>query len=266
MVCKQVAEQASNQLKNQEKPKDGPNQSGTLDQFRETIKDVLDEITALEVNTLIVNKIVMSKFDAVDFYDDLLQRLTYQTEEGLQNVKRSLLDRSNQLKQKGAAISSLEREQYNRDLEIYNRAERTFNERKNATDPVDIAQFNRQQECYIDLSSRVLKLNLERDKQGIIKINAQIIRYLRKLWEIEQMVLNCEETYAQTRFQLDGDLTNRFINSLFIPDKKKIDPKSAQLILQIHQDAMENAQGQWSKLIETCLNLVKNLIPYRVQK
>ncbi|NUN64199.1 hypothetical protein HCU40_05400 [Pseudanabaena biceps] len=261
-----MAEQATNHLKNQEKTKDNPNQSNTLNQFRETLKDVLDEITALEVNTIIVSKIVMSKFDAVVFYDDLLQRLTYQTEDGLQNVKRSLLDRSNQLKQKGAAISPSEMEKYNRDLEIYRRAERTFNERKNAIDSTDIAQFNREQECYADLANKVLKLNLERDDQGVIKTDAQLICYFRKLWEIEQMVLNGEQTYAQTRFQLDGDLTNRFIDGLFIPSKQKIDPKSAQLIVQIHHDALENAQGQWSKLIETCLNLVKNLIPYRIQK
>ena len=45
-------------------------QSTSLNNFRETIKDVLEEITSLEVNTMIVGNIPIKKFDAKEFYEE----------------------------------------------------------------------------------------------------------------------------------------------------------------------------------------------------
>lgn len=260
-----VVEEVDKQPTSQVVKKDKPNESATLNKFRETIKDVLEEITTLEVNTIIVRRISVDRYDARDFYENLLERLAYETEEGLQDVKRSLIERYSELRQKGSAISPSELERYKRDLERYRCAERTFNERKNSDNPLEIQQFEREQKCFKDLSNKVLKLNIAKDEKGRIITDAPMIRYFRTLWEFEQMVLNGEQIYAQTIFQLDGDLTNRFVDDLFAPTRSKIEPKIAQLILDTHRSALVNAEGQWTKLIETCVNLVKNLIPYRIQ-
>ncbi|PZU99877.1 MAG: hypothetical protein DCE90_00870 [Pseudanabaena sp.] len=260
-----MTENANKDLTSQVVKKDKPNESTTLNRFRETIKDVLEEITTLEVNTIIVRRISIDRYDARTFYEDLLQKLAYETEEGLQDVKRSLIERNTELKQKGSAISPLELERYNRDLETYRLAERKFNERKNSDNPIEIQQFEREQSCFKDLSNKVLKLDIPKDERGRIITDAPMIRYFRTLWEFEQMVLNGEQVYAQTKFQLDGDLTNRFNDDLFAPARSKIEPKVAQLILDIHQKALINAEGQWTRLIETCVNLIKDLIPYRIQ-
>ena len=246
-----------------EKPKDGAGESTTLNKFRETIKDVLEEITSLEVNTMIVGIIPMTKFDAQEFYTDLVENTMYKTEEGLQDIKISLLERSNELKQKGAALSQSELEGYNRDLAIYKRAERNFSDRQNSQDPRQKEQFELEQACYEEIANKVLRLDIPKKPDGRIITDAPRICYFRKLWEIQHSVLNGDRIYVQTKFQLDGDLTNKFVDDLFVPSRSKIDPITAKLIFDLHNHAVENAQKQWTGLIATCVNLVKDLIPFR---
>jgi hypothetical protein len=243
--------------------KDGAGESTTLNKFRETIKDVLEEITVLEVNTMIVSHIPINKFDARQFYSDLLENIMYKTEEGLQDIRRSLLDRSKELQKQGSAVSQTELDRYNRDLEIYKRAERSFNNRQNSTDPIQKEQFEIEQACYEELAAKVLQLDIPKDAEGRIIPDSPMIRYFRKLWEFEQSILNGERVYVQTRFQLDGDLTNRFLDDLFVPARSKIDPKMAKLVFDLHHQAVENAEKQWSGLILTCVNLVKDLMQFR---
>ncbi len=258
-------------------------ESISLNNFRETIKDVLEEITSLEVNTLIVGNIPMAKFDAKEFYLNLIESTMNKTEEGLEEVKDSLLQRSAQLKQKGLSLPQqtatpllpkeaaiiedyrAELTRYNQDLEAYKEAERNFSARKDSLDQSEKEQFELEQNCYGQLSKQLLKLDLKKDANGEVIIDGQAIRTLRKLWEFEQSVLNGDRIYAQTKFALDGDLTNRFIDDLFMPSKSKIDPKMAQLIFDLHRQGVENAQKQWSGLISTCVNLVKDLIPFRAK-
>jgi hypothetical protein len=243
--------------------KDGAGESTTLHKFRETIKDVLEEITVLEVNTMIVSHIPIARFDAKQFYADLLENVMYKTEEGLQDIKRVLLDRSKELQKKGSAATQTELDRYNRDLEIYKRAERIFSNRQNLSDPRQKEQFEAEQVCYGELAKKVLQIDLPKDADGELIPDAPTIRYLRKLWEFEQSTLNGERIYAQTKFQLDGDLNNRFLDDLFTPNRSKIDPSIAKLVFDLHHQAVDNAEKQWSGLITTCVNLVKDLMPFR---
>jgi len=261
--------------------KDSEGQSTSLNNFRETLKDVLEEITSLEVNTMIVGKIPMTKFDAKDFYRELIHNIKYKTEAGLQDVKESLLERSSQLKQKGFSLPQqtstpllpkeaamideyrAELTRYNDDLEIYKESERIFHDRQNTLDPNEKEKFELERDCYSELARQLMKLNIKTDANGEVIVDAPMIRYFRKLWEFEQSVLNGDRIYAQTKFHLDGDLTNRFVDDLFMPSKSKIDPKMTQLIFDLHRQGVENAQKQWSGLIETCVNLVKSLMPFR---
>jgi len=263
--------------------KDGAGESTSLKNFRDTIKDVLEEITSLEINTLIVSSIPIAKFDVQEFYLELIEKIMYRTEEGLGEVKESLLERSAQLKQKGLSLPQqtatpllpkealviaeyrAELTRYNYDLESYKEYERFFNDRRNCLNQAEKEQFALEEACYEQLAKEVLKMNIQKDANGKLIVDAQIIRCLRKAWEFEQSVLNGDHIYAQTKFHLDGDLTNRFINDLFIPTKSKIDPKMAQLVFDLHRQGVENAQKQWSGLIMTCVNLVKDLMPFRAK-
>ncbi len=262
--------------------KDG--ESVSLNNFRETIKEVLEEITSLEVNTMIVGRITMINFDAKEFYLQLIEDVMYKTERGLQDVKESLLNRSTALKKKGALLPQQTRApmlpkeaqiideyraeltSYNQDLESYKDAEKAFSDRQNSSSSEDKDQFHLEQACYEQLSKQVLKLNIPKNKDtGEIMIDGKALRSLRKLWEFEQSVLNGDRIYAQTKFSLDGDLTNRFIDDLFMPNKSrgKIDPQMVGLVFDLHRQGVENAQRQWSGLIETCVGLIKNLMQFR---
>lgn len=259
-------------------------ESVSLNNFRETLKEVLEEITSLEVNTMIVSRITMTSFDAQEFYLQLIEDVMYKTERGLQDVKESLLNRSTELKKKGALLPQQNRapmlpkeaqiideyrtelSSYNQDLETYKEAEKNFHDRQNSTNSEDKDQFQLEQDCYKLLAKQVLKLDIPKDKvTGELMIDGKAIRSLRKLWEFEQSVLNGDRIYAQTRFSLDGDLTNRFIDDLFMPNKSKgkVDPQMVGLVFDLHRQGVENAQKQWSGLIETCVNLIKNLMQFR---
>ncbi|PZV17830.1 MAG: hypothetical protein DCF20_05545 [Pseudanabaena sp.] len=247
------------------KKKDGAGESTSLHEFREAIKDVLEEITELEVSTFIVSYIPITRFDAKEFYANLLESIMYKTKDGLQDLKKSLLDRSKELQKKGSAVTQAELDRYNQDLEIYKKAENTFSNRQNLTDPRQKEQFEIEQACYEELAQKVLSLNILKDANGRVITDAPMIRYFRKLWELEQSVLNGERIYAQTKFQLDGDLSNKFLDDLFVSTKSKIDPKMAKLVFDLHSQAVENAQQQWTGLIMTCVNLVKDLMPFRAK-
>jgi hypothetical protein len=92
-----------------------------------------------------------------------------------------------------------------------------------------------------------------------------MVCYFRKLWEFEQSVLNDERIYIQTKFQMDGDLTHRFVDDLFVPTKSRIDPQMAQTVFELHRQGLENAEKQWMGLLQTCVNLVKDLLSFRVK-
>lgn len=241
----------------------GEAKSVSLNGFRETIKSVLEDITSLEINTIIVSNISTEKFDARDFYDKISSHV-YNCEEGLQDIKKSLLERNNDLKQKKEAISDTERDNYNRDLEIYKNKESQFYNPKDPNDPNHLEQLAKARKYRANpeiqaIVKQILKLDLPKDKEGKILPDALTIRLLRKLWEVEQTIVHGDRIYAQTRFQMDGDLTNRFVEDLFSSGKGRFDPKMVELIFRLHHQAVENAESQWSKLIDTCVGLIKSL-------
>ena len=262
------------------KKKDGDGESTTLHDFREVLKDVLQDITSLEITTVIVREIRPTRFDAREFYEQLIKDLTYKTEEGLQQVKDSLLERSDRLKQRGRSLpqpSAMpllpddmkliaqyreDLDLYNYDLEVYKQAEKTLSDRLNNSNELEQERFRREQECYRELGQQLSKLEIPLDDKGRVIADASMVRFFRELWEYEQSIIKGERIYAQTRFQLDGDLTNRFIDDLFA-SSNRIEPRISQLILDLHRQGVENAEKQWAGLINTCLNLIQNLMPFR---
>jgi hypothetical protein len=244
----------------------GEAKSVSLNGFRETIKDVLEDMTSLQVNTIILSHISTEKFDARDFHEKIFSH-AYNCEEGLQDIKKSLLARNNELKQRKEAISDQERDNYNRDLEIYKNKESQFYNPKDPSDPNDpnhLARLIKSREYYTNpeiqaVAKQVLKIDLPKDKEGKIIPDAVTIRLFRRLWETEQTIVNGDRIYAQTRIEMDGDLTNRFVEDLFTGGKGRFDPKMVEIIFRLHHQAVENAESQWSKLIDTCIGLIQSL-------
>ena len=246
------------------------NQSASLKGFRETLKDVLEDITSLEVSTIIVSNISTDKFDARAFYEDITYSFTYKTGDFLLNKHIELSEKAEALRKKGASISPEEHSDYIKELDAYKKLQAKFDQAKFDTYKKSLAEFphrfEQEQKYYGDVCEQFSKLDFEKHiKNGRFEPDASTTRFLRKLWETEQTIIHCDRIYAQTRFQLDGDLSNRFVNELFgiNNSKNSLTPETAKLVLEIHNKALENAESQWSKLINTAVDLVTKLIPYR---
>lgn len=244
-------------------------QSGSLRGFRETLKDVLEDITSLEVNTIIVSNISTDKFDARTFYEDITNSFTYKIEDFIVNKHIELSEKAETLRKKGASISPEEHSDYTKALEDYKKLQAKFDKYKQGLAKFP-ERYDQEQKFYRDVFEQFSKLDFSKHiKNNRLDPDAATTRFLRKLWEAEQTIIHCDRIYAQSRFQLDGDISNRFVGNLFgIVDsesdiKLKITSENAQLILKIHNQAVVNAESQWSKLINTAVDLVTKLIPYR---
>ncbi|NJK33940.1 MAG: hypothetical protein HC919_02765 [Oscillatoriales cyanobacterium SM2_2_1] len=242
-----------------------PQSSETLRRFRETLKDILQEITTLDVTTMVVREIPCQKFEPESFCRRLLHDIRYQTREGLKQIAEELASRSASLQQQGLATQSQapfvqdayrkELIKYNLDLERYQEAERRFLEQE------DDAQ-RRSYQDFLQLAYRqILDLELRFDAQGEPRLSSIETRVLRKLWELELTLLHEDVIFAQTTLHLDGDLTNRYRRELF--DRRVFAPETTQMILQLHHTGVENAEKQWNGLIQLVVGLIERLIPFR---
>ncbi|MDX2254227.1 MAG: hypothetical protein NW214_01790 [Pseudanabaenaceae cyanobacterium bins.39] len=220
--------------------------------FTTVLEYILQDITRLEVNTIIVSDIPVDNFDARNFYEDLM----FLTPDGLKVVRKSLKkwDDYIQANQANKEWCENEREQHSRISSRCDKAEQSL---------IGVASFTGQQQerqqLYQELTDQVLKLNFLKDHRGRIKPDASSIRFLRQLWEYQQNVLSGDRIYAQTRLELDGDLTNRFLEDLLLPSHRKLDTSTAKTILDIHFGAVRNAEEQWTGLIQSCVDLIGKL-------
>jgi hypothetical protein len=243
---------------------DSPGESSSLNSFRETLKDIMQDITSLEVNTMIVSEITLAGFVPEDFLEQSINDMNYRTEQGMIELKNDLLKRRNQLANESAQIDpsdlqAVERHRqtlqtYNDDLEAYKDAEEEMQVLTEA-----------QRDYYLDARRQIRALNLDLTQPlDQIKLTASEVRKLRKIWEMRNCIINGDRIYAQTKLGLDGDLTNRYVKDLFDGGKEsKLPFDTTRLILELHRIGVENAEQQWKELIDLVIGLVKDLLQFR---
>ncbi len=243
---------------------DAPGESTSLNSFRETLKDIMQDITSLEVNTMIVSEITLAGFVPEDFLEQAITDMSYRTEQGMIELKNELLKRRTQLANESAQIDpndveAVERHRqnlqtYNDDLEAYKDAEEEMQVLTEA-----------QKDYYLDARRQIRALNLDLTQPlDQIKLTASEVRKLRKIWEMRNCVINGDRIFAQTKVGLDGDLTNRYVKDLFDGGKEnKLHFDTTRLILELHRIGVENAEQQWKELIDLVIGLVKDLLQFR---
>ncbi|NES84689.1 MAG: hypothetical protein F6K10_26605 [Moorea sp. SIO2B7] len=244
-----------------------------LNDFVTSLGDVLVDITALEVNTMVVERITGDKFIAWEVYRDLYPICrTYLQQQG---IDESLGDRYLELRK------TLELE-YNLLL---------TNPESEFYDPSLMA--NIAQDCPIltepsvDLDKIQSKLpnplnpnNSEEilQTQRLLK-DCQFLRSLRKVGELKAALDNCNRAllrqeeaqgnnlplgaitkalktdliYAQTTIQMDGDIVNRYAKEIF-------DHPQKEQLLQIHRDSVQAGQKQWQGLLEFVVDTVQKAV------
>ena len=242
----------------------------TFNAFVESLGQVLMDITALEVNTMVVEQITGDKFIPWEAYRDIYPISTiYLAEKG---VHESLRDRYIELRK------TLELE-YTLLLsdptsEFYDQAVLDSSTQQNnqiLTDPT--VELDRMQSRLPDPYS----INTRQEALYIKNIlnNSRFLRSLRKISELKAALDNRNKAlqkkqdeqrhatseaiakavttdmiYAQTVIQLDGDLINRY-------SKEILDHPHRDVILQIHREGVLSGEKQWRGLLEFVIGLVQ---------
>jgi hypothetical protein len=228
--------------------------SQTVD-FVNSLSGVLMEMTALEVNTMVVEEITGDKFIPWESYRDIYEISPAYLEESL--IHGSLRDRYLDLRR------NLEREYAmllsNPDSELYDA-----------------------QAASLSMSENVLPNPFQATSSGeIVKVqqllsNSRFLRNLRKqaelklCWDNRNQALQrlaasrpdlppgtiakaiaTDLIYAQTTIQLDGDIINRYSEDVLTHPHRDI-------LLKIHHDSVEAGERQWRGILGFVLEILQN--------
>ncbi len=205
------------------------NLSSKFDKFLSSLGDVLNDITALEVSTMVVSRISGSKFSPLEAYEVIyhISEATLAEEHVAENSspeeRRKCWDRYLKLR------SNLER--------YY--ANAVHDPRAKLPDPV-------------------------RDVEKLEEVfeNAEFLRALRKTREQKRaydsddpLSTEADLIYAQTVIQLDGDVVNRFHEKLF-----QSPPEKKELILKVHAEGVATGESQWRGLLTFVVDLLRTVV------
>ncbi len=255
-----------------------------LDNLVKSVQGLVDDITALEVNTMVVEQINGAKFNAWQAYQTIysINDPDYFDERGIPGDSpqaQNLRDRYRSL------FTQLEREYFyllidpqskfyklpNEKIERYQQRLKVLKQQKNG----DIVEADPK---YMKLAQPILppptpviegenSANWQKDwqenSQEIQELlnNDKFVRTLRKVAELKAALDSNDATkstidiiYAQTVMQLDGDIISRYHKELFeLPADEK------DLIIKIHTEGVVAGEKQWRGTLDFLITLVKGI-------
>ncbi|NEO29330.1 MAG: hypothetical protein F6K36_02525 [Symploca sp. SIO3C6] len=260
----------------------------SFNEFVHSLGEVLIDITALEVNTMVVAQITGEKFIAWQAYRDLYPISKQYLENN--NVHESLHERYLDLRKNleleyTLIVSDPSSEFY--EPKVLNRA---GEDNHILTDPeveLDQIQTLLPDPFHPTNSDEILKAKA-------ILSNGRFLRSLRKLSELKsaldnrnkalhkkqdeqignvdleviQKAVKTDIIYAQTVVQLDGDVINRYSQEIF-------DHPHRDMILEIHRSGVSAGEKQWRGLLQFIIGLVQaslrqpfvqNVLPWNSSK
>jgi len=247
-----------------------PSLERNLDEFLKSLGDVLIDITALEVNTMVVEQITGEKFIPWEAYRDI-----YAISEGYleqQGIHKSLCDRYIKLRKNleleyTLLLTNPTSEFY--DPTVVNSARE---DDQILTDPtVELHELQTRLPDPIKPSSLEEILKVRK-----VLSDSRFLRSLRKMSELKtaldcrnkalhrkqdeqpgyaksdvlQKAVTTDIIYAQTVIQLDGDIINRYSQEI-------IDHPHRDVILQLHREGVTAGEKQWRGLLEFIIGLVQ---------
>lgn len=247
------------------------NLNQSLNHFLQSLGDTLIGLTALEVNTMVVEHISGHKFIAWDAYREIYPIAPDYLEH--QGIHESLRDRYLELR------TTLERQYWgllsDPTSELY---DPTQLEPDQSGLTHTLMNWNQGSTCLpnpMDLKSPEAIVTLQR-----LLSNCRFLRGLRKIAELKaalddrnqtllrlvsqqpdqgdllQQMLTTDTICAQTVIQLDGDVINRYDQAMFHHPHKEV-------ILQIHRDGVIASERQWRGLLEFIISLIRTTLHRR---
>ncbi|MEH2057617.1 MAG: hypothetical protein V7K97_15925 [Nostoc sp.] len=247
-----------------------------------SVQTLVSDITAIEVNTMVVDRINASKFNAWEAYQEIysihdpdyfdakdIPEEGYQAQE-LRKRYRSLFDQIEReyfylLLEEGSDFYNPQDERikrYRRRLEYAKQHQENLVESDEenvklaepilpAPTPVLDDKDGNKQEDWIDNFKEIQRL----------LNNARFVRTLRKMYELKAALdsSNVKSTktdiiYAQTVMQLDGDIITRYHKELF-----NLSEEAKNLIINTHHEGVVSGEKQWRGTFSFLINLIKGI-------
>lgn len=236
---------------------------GLLDKFVNSIGDLLTDITALEVNTMIVTQITAAKFNAWEAYQEIYSIC----DSDYFVVKRIPTELQTRYKN---LFEGLEREYFYILVDpgsgLYNPNDeriRRYRER------IELLKRKQGQNVesdpkYKELVRPILPDPTVLESTTLLELqrllnNSKFLRDLRKVLELKVALDSSDATsesidiiYAQTVMQLDGDIITRYHEKLF--DREDI----KDLVLKTHNEGVISGEKQWRGLLDFMVDLVRS--------
>ncbi|AVH72340.1 hypothetical protein NLP_3829 [Nostoc sp. 'Lobaria pulmonaria (5183) cyanobiont'] len=258
-----------------------------LEKLVSSVHGLVDDITALEVNTMVVDQITGAKFNAWQAYEEIYSindkdyfdvkkipnpdNLTESEKTQAQELRKRYTSLFSQLEREYFYIlleqSTETREPDSRIIQYQERLKYQVEHKANIVpdDPV-----------YIKLARPILpaptpvadqednnQKNLRQRWQEIEELlnNDKFIRTLRKMSELKAALnggnitsVDIDIIYAQTVMQLDGDIISRYHKNLFqLPDGDR------DLILKIHNEGVVAGEKQWRGTLDFLIGIVRSI-------
>ncbi|MBE8969219.1 hypothetical protein IQ277_24250 [Nostocales cyanobacterium LEGE 12452] len=258
-----------------------------LEKVVSSVHELVDDITALEINTMVVEQITGAKFNAWQAYEEIysINDKDYFDSKGIPNpddLPEPEKTQAQELRKRYTSLfSQLEREYFyilleqgnetsepdSRIIQYQERLKYQVEHKENIV-PTD--------EIYIKLARPILPAptpvtdreenNLKSLQQRWKEIeellnNDKFIRTLRKMSELKAALnsgnitsVDIDIIYAQTVMQLDGDIISRYHKKLFqLPDGDR------DLILKIHNEGVVAGEKQWRGTLDFLIGIVQNI-------
>lgn len=275
----QSQDRNSIQTRNQNaaKPQDIENKArGLLNNLVSSVQTLVDDITALEVNTMVVDRINASKFNAWEAYQVIysIHDPDYFKAKGIpkESSERytSLFDQLEReyfylLLEEGSGFYNPQDErvkQYRQRLEDAKKYQSNLVEADQenvklakpilpAPTPVLDDKDENNQDDWIEAFKEIQTL-LDNDK---------FVRTLRKMYELKAALdssnvrsTNIDIIYAQTVMQLDGDIITRYHKDLF-----SLSEDAKNLIINTHNQGVISGEKQWRGTFSFLISFVQSI-------
>jgi hypothetical protein len=265
-----------------------------LGSFAESLNDVLVDVTALEVNTILVDEIKGYKFIPEEAYQKIyfcldskgeipkyLHRRLKQDMDELEELREHVhrdrippsfrrnctseefLEKISKVDDEESEETHPEKRQGYRNWQLREKLTKEYCQiffqeifGENGTQNPGTWGSNLPYPYELGGNRRAEDLCFSWKTRDILK-NARFLRSLRKVSELQAANNRNDKIYAQTVIQLDGDIINRYRQELFKNQEQSLDLK---LLVEIHNQGVTAGEVQWRGLLEFCIKVIRSIV------
>jgi hypothetical protein len=240
----------------------------TVTGFVEGMKDAVNDLSALEVNTMVVSEINGLKFNPRISYR-LLYDISELDSSGLRHLKDRLKEAICEIELEAATdpekTKKLELQQQELQLQLQlKELQKQTQSVANTTKQDELKAKQAELQTMLNNELYQLPKPFQDPRLDALLKNKNFVLRLRKLNELRSLLKKprASETdniydniYAQTIIQLDGDVINYFHKRLF--EETHTDDRA--FLMTIHRDAVTSGQQNWQNLLHLIFDMMSQI-------